>query len=212
MKMKQNLLSYITLGAGLAGAGVSFWAASLEVDDRGLLPAGHPSAIVTCLLIAIVIGFLMLMLRSVRGELPYKELFAAKGLELVGSLTATGGIVATSVTTLISAETTFATLASVCGFLAAVCLMVVGFLRSKQQRPHYIFHGIVTIYLLLYLILHQLTVLETLLWSLTPLLLSEEILPDLCCRILLVLHFNILSLSPHILIRNLFRDLLGYLL
>lgn len=153
MKLKQNLLSWLTLGAGLLGAGLCAFAASAGTDDRGLLPAGHPAFIAVCVLIPIVIGFLFFMLRDVRGELPYGKLFPVDALSLAGHFTAIVGIAATSVITLVDNKTTFGILAAVSGFLAALSMGFIGFFRLKHLRPHYFFHGIVTIHILLFLIL-----------------------------------------------------------
>ena len=152
MKCKQKLLSWMVLGAGLLGTALCLLAAALGTDDRGLLPAGHPTHILIYLLTAVVIGFLLYILKDVQGSLPYSKTFPVDILGLVGHGAGTVGIVSAAVSILLSSATSLGVLAGISGFFAAGCLGMIGFFRYKKLRPHYIFHAAITIHLVLLLI------------------------------------------------------------
>ena len=152
MKIKQHLHSWAALGAGLIGTALCSVSLSAGVDDRGLVPAGQPTFILTCVLMALVVGLLLFLLRKLRGELPYAELFPANMFSPIGNLAAMAGVAFNAYRILTTATTPFAKLAAISGFLAALCLGAIAYFRYKQQRPSYIFHGVVTVHLLLFLI------------------------------------------------------------
>ncbi|MBQ8796895.1 MAG: hypothetical protein IJZ56_01730 [Oscillospiraceae bacterium] len=152
MKRKQKLLSWVVLGAGLLGTALCLLSAGIDTDDRGLLPAGHPTHIFIYLLTAVVIGFLLYVLRDVQGSLPYNKAFPVDILALAGHGAGVVGIVSASVSILLEPATVLGILAGVSGFLAAGCLGLIGFFRYKKLRPNYIFHAVITVHLVLLLV------------------------------------------------------------
>ena len=134
------------------GALLSFFANKVAADERGLVPAGHPTFILICILTAAVIGLLVYFLRNVKGELSYKKTFPVDIPSLAGYLGGMVGAVSVSVSVLTAAATPLAYVAGVCGFLAALCFGLVGYFRYKRLRPHYLFHAVITIHMLFLLI------------------------------------------------------------
>lgn len=152
MKSKQKLLSWAVLGAGSLGTVLCLLAAALGTDDRGLLPAGHPAFILMYILTAVVMGFLFYTLRDVQGDLPYGKTFPVDILSLAGHAVGVVGLVSASVNTLSESTAILGLLVGISGFLAAFCLGFIGFFRCKLLRPHYLFHAVVTVHLVLLLV------------------------------------------------------------
>ena len=152
MKRKEKLLPWVVLGTGLLGTSLSFLAAGMGTDHRGLLPAQHPTHILICLLTAVIMGFLFYILKDVRGPLSYGKTFPVDILSLAGYGAGVVGIVGASVSTLLLPATVPGILSGVTGFLAAVSMGLIGFFRYKKLHPHYVFHGVITIHLLLLLV------------------------------------------------------------
>ena len=152
MKLKREHLSYIALFAGLAGTIVNYWAQSLPIDKSGLFPATHASFIILYILsIAMPVGF-FLLLRDLKGELPHKALFPADPLSTLGYVTAALNMMSVSVAGLSQASSTLSSITNICGIFSAASFGLVGYFRWKQQRPHYLFHAVITIGIMLYLI------------------------------------------------------------
>lgn len=152
MKLDRKLLSWVVLGAGSLGTVLCLLANSLGTDDRGLLPAAHPTFILMCILTVVVLGLLFYILRNVRGTLPYGSMFPVDILSLAGHGAGVVGIVFGAVSILMNADTLLAILAGVSGFLAAASLGLIGVFRYKRLRPHYLFHAVITVHLTLSLV------------------------------------------------------------
>lgn len=152
MKLKQKYLPWMVLGAGGLGIPLALTIHNLTPDDRGLLPAGHPAFILICMLTALVLGFLVYILKDVQGELPYRKAFPVSFLSLIGYAAGLVGFVSSSITVLSGETNVLSVLTGISGFLAALSMGLIGFFRYKKLRPHYLFHAVVTIHLLFLLI------------------------------------------------------------
>lgn len=152
MKLKQNTLSCILLGVGLLGAGLCLYASRLGTDSRGLLFSNHPIYYLIYALSAGLLGFLFYALRNVKGMLPYSKLFQADPVSVLGYGAATVGIAFTALNIFKDPRTPLSLLTAISGILAALCMGAVGYFRYKRLRPHYSFHAVVTIHLVLFLI------------------------------------------------------------
>lgn len=152
MKLKQTLFSWAALALGLSGTVLCLLAANLGTDSRGLMPTDHPLFILIYVMIAVALLFFFYILQDVQGELPYEQTFSGGYVSLAGYFAGVVGLTVTSVSILMDDPATMAILAGVGGLLAALCMGLVGFLQYKKVHPHYLFHGIVTIGILLLLI------------------------------------------------------------
>ena len=152
MKLKQKQLYYITLGAGLLGAIANLWGLSLGVDSKGLLPAVHLSYIIMYILTIGVPAALYYFLRDLKGELPYKKLFPANPLMLIGYGTGAVSMVTIAIRLMMQGDNSLSMIVGIFGILAAGSFGLLGYFRFKQQQPHYLFHAVITIGIMMLLI------------------------------------------------------------
>ena len=181
MKLKPKILPWVVLGAGVLGTLLSYLASAVAVDDRGLLPAGHPTFISICMLSAAVLGVLVYILRDLQGELPYKKAIPVNIFSLVGYLGGMTSTVNASISVITSSREPLAFIVCGTGFLAAICFGLVGYFRYKQLRPHYLFHAVITIHLLFLLIFRYQS------WNTQPQL--QLYFPQLMATLFLMLNF-----------------------
>lgn len=179
MNLRPKQLPWFTLGAGALGAGLCLFFNSLGTDDRGLLPAIHPVLILLYLLIGAVLILLFLGLREIKETPAYEKLFPASKLSFVGCIAGSAGIVASMIVTSAQTITFMTVLVVIFGGFAAVSLLFVGYFRQKLLRPHFCFHSIVTMYLILQLITQYRS------WNTQPQLISY--FPQLMALIFLML-------------------------
>ena len=152
MKIKQKLLTCAVLGTGALGAALCLYASSLETDANGLLPSGHPIYYLICLLSLGVLGYLLYALWKVKGVPSYNKLFPTDVFSLVGCTTGALGLGITAFALYAQSPTPLGMAAVVSGFIAALCMVAVAYCRYMQKRPHYIFHAVITIHLIILLI------------------------------------------------------------
>ena len=152
MKIKQKFLSCVVLGAGLIGAALCYFASTLETDAGGLLQSDHPVYYIMCLLSLATLGYLFFNLRQIKGIPPYNKLVPSNIFSLVGCGVGAIGIAFSSGELISQSPAPLGMAAAISGFLAAACLGAVGYFRYMRKRPHYIFHSVVTIHLMILLI------------------------------------------------------------
>ena len=162
MKQKCNLLPWLTLVAGILGAGLCLLFSRIGVDDRGLLPATHPIPILLAILTVGAFTMLFFGLRGITNSLPYGKLFPKKALTAAGCLIGGIGILAGSILTPVQSNSWIAIATSLCSVFAAASLLLVGWIHLNHMRPHFIFHAVVSIYFMLLLIASYQT------WSTKP--------------------------------------------
>lgn len=152
MKLKLSYLPPLVWLASALGFAVSLCASSSGVDAQGLLPERSPFLIALLLLSAGVMLLLFLGTRSLKDRRSYKSLFPPSIPALVGCILGGIGMAIHSVTTLMDPVSGIATVAGALGCLSAVLLIFTGLFRYMALRPHYLFHGMITIALILHLI------------------------------------------------------------
>lgn len=138
------------------------WFLALGVDDRGLLPVGSIPDVLSWVMVALVMAILAAGTWNLKGANKYSYNFSPS--DIAGIATALAGIsfLITSVTELIVGADSISITSAILGFLAAASLCFLGYCRWKGRRPSMVFHGIVCLYLMLYLISHYR------LWSSAP--------------------------------------------
>lgn len=152
MKLKPKRLPPLIWIAGILGFGISLYIRLMGTDERGLLPNMHPMLIILLILTAIVMGLLFLGTRNLTDNLSYKKLFPPSIPALAGCILAGIGTAVHSILTLLDPLSVIGIVSGIFGCLSAVILVFVGLFRSKALRPHYLFHSILTIALVLQLI------------------------------------------------------------
>ena len=152
MNLRLKHLPWLTLGTGGLGAVLYLLVFSTSVDERGLLPKAHPLLFFFSFLVAAVMVLIFLEIRRTMDIPTYGKLFPASELSFPGCIAGSGAIIAGIILTCKQPITVISLLAVISGGLAAVSLLFVGWARKQQLRPHYIFHSIISIYLILQLI------------------------------------------------------------
>lgn len=179
MKLRLKLLPWLALGAGIVGAGLRLAFSHLGADDRGLLPAAHPTLILLYILMVLVPTLLFLALRNVNNNRPYEKLFPAGIAPLVGCVLGFLGISYNFICNMRNATDLLSVLTLIAAVPAALCLLLIGYCRWKALKVHYAFHSIITLYLTLQLVSFYRT------WNTLPQL--QGYLPQLLALVFLML-------------------------
>lgn len=148
--IKNNILPFFTLAAGLLGAILRIWLLTTGVDEKGLLAAGHPADVLTFILTATVMAVLFLLVRPLGPAPGYSQLFPPSLPALIGSGAAAIGLLITAVGDLFSSQDLFGSLSGLVGIVAAGSLAYTAWCRMNRTQPSFIFHGVLTGYLMLH--------------------------------------------------------------
>lgn len=140
------------LGAGVLGFFLRVWLLKAGEDQKGLLQSSHPAGVILFVLTALVLGILYLCLRELNGVPVYKKMFPKSMPYAVGCFVAAGGILIADIIELAARADRLSILSCISGVLAAASLVFLGLCNLRAKRPAPMFHGIVTVYLMLHLV------------------------------------------------------------
>ena len=150
--LKPNILPWFTLGVGAQGLLLRIWLLTGGIDEKGLLVTGHPANVLLFILTAFTLAVLFLCVRPLGPATSYSQLFPFSLPALIGNGIAAAGMAIVAIRQLAGSEDTFSLLSGIVGLVAASSLAYLGWCRLKQLRPSFVFHGVVTGYLMLYTI------------------------------------------------------------
>lgn len=177
---KLTNLPYICGGLGLIGMALRYWQLTAGLDEKGLLVTSHPAGYLLLVLAAVTVAVVIAALwgkedskRSGRMFPASKVGAAVTGLACIGLAISVWNIFQNSQASTLKWVTCLLGLASVAatGFLACC--------RYQGLRPHYLFRGVVMVYLMLHFVNHYQT------WFSQPLLALYA--PQLLAHVLLVM-------------------------
>ena len=140
------------LGAGLLGFFLYVWLIKTGVDQTGLLRPSHPAGIILFILIPLVLAVLYLCFRNLDGVPVYKKMFPRSIPYAVGCFVAAGGILIADIIELSALTDRLSILSCIAGVAAAASLVFLGLCNLRRKRPAPMFHGLVTLYLMLHLV------------------------------------------------------------
>ena len=146
MRLEPKWMPRIALGAGVLGFGLRLWLLLTGTDQAGLMVMTHPAIPLLFILIAAAIAVFVFGIKSLTETPEYDKLLPA-------SLPACVGCCIAAVCTVVSSllwDLNF--LGIVSALAAAGCLVFTGISRLKSQRPNYLFHAAITVYLVLHLV------------------------------------------------------------
>ncbi len=152
MKLKSDTLPIFTFFAGLAGLGLRLWLLCDGIDHKGLLETDHPALLLTVILTAIVLAVLGLSIRPLEPMDSYPRLFPGWNLAGLGCMVAASGILYTNIRELTVRQDLITVVTLLVGLAASVSLVLLGILRWRGHRPHYLLHCAVTVYCMLHLV------------------------------------------------------------
>lgn len=154
------LPAIVALGGGI-GLLLRLQLYSAAVDEKNLLVPGHPLELLLLGLTAAVMAVIVLGAWPLYGSLRYSDNFPASRLAAAGSAVAA---VSAVVTVLLAQPQTgkLFVLWKVLGLLCGPCLLAAAFCRLEGKRPHFLLHGVVSVFWLLHMICHYQE------WSVNP--------------------------------------------
>ena len=140
------------LGAGVLGFFLQVWLLKAGIDQNGLFRTGHTAGILLFILTPLVLAALYLCLRELDGVPVYKKMFPRCVPYAVGCFVAAAGILAADLVELAVRVDRLSILSCIAGFAAAASLVFLGSCNLRRKRPAPLFHGCVTVYLMLHLV------------------------------------------------------------
>ena len=147
-----RLLPWLSMGLGGVTLALRSWLYTGGIDEKGLFVASHPAGILAFIVAALFLGLLALCVASMNAKTSYAELFPQSTVAAVGSAVGGLGILLTAVNMVLRPENAIALVCGFVGIPAAACRGLCGWCCWRQQRPSFLFHGITTLFLLLYCI------------------------------------------------------------
>ncbi|MBE6946645.1 MAG: hypothetical protein E7454_00095 [Ruminococcaceae bacterium] len=128
------------------------WISAISNDESNLLPAGTWPDVVSWIMVAIVIALLVFFCWKLKKLPKYRDHFKPSKLAAAGMLLGAVGILISSISALGGNGDTLTTISAVLGIVSAGSLGYLAFCRMKGARVSIAFHGIICLYLMLYLI------------------------------------------------------------
>lgn len=152
MKWKAKYMPYLALGGGCLGLLLRVWLFTTGVDERGLFRTEHPANTLSFVVLALALAGLYLCLRTGTQKTNPQMLLPKSTLALVGSLIGACGIGITVVWDIAQSQDRITVICCVLGVLAGLGMALAAIFRFLKVRPNVLFHGLVTIYLMIRLV------------------------------------------------------------
>ena len=138
--------------SALTGLCLQLWLLRSGIDEKGLLIPGHPAAVASIVLMALVFAGAWLCLRPLTGEGFYEDLQPASPLAAIGCLAAAAAAAMEGVHLLQNRTDILDTIIGILGIVSLLCMVIAAFLRLKGKRPPVVLQGCLCLFLLFYLV------------------------------------------------------------
>lgn len=160
--LKTAYLSHVALGCGAITCLLRLWLLSSVQEGQVLLAAGSFPDVMSWILVAVTTAVIALGAWNLREGNHYSYNFPPSIPAAIGMALAAVSFCITSAVELSAGTDTIGTASSVLGFVSTAALLVLAYGRLKGLHLNMLFHGIVCLYLMLYLVSHYR------LWSASP--------------------------------------------
>ncbi len=150
--LKYNQLPLFAALCGGMGILLRLWQYGTGLDKDGLLRAGHPASILVLTLSVLVIGVLIWFTRGFAGSGKYSRHYPASPYGAAGAFAGAAGLLITAMVELVRRNGSFSLLSGLLGIAATAALTFTGLCRLKGLRPHFLFHTVVCLSVVLRLI------------------------------------------------------------
>lgn len=159
--IKPNRIPVIVAACGTVGFLLRLQLYACALDEKNLLPAGHPLEVLLLGLTAAVLAFLIVTLWPLYGSLRYGDNFPASQAAALGSVLGAVGMLASVL--LAEARTDgLYSLWKTLGLLSGVCLLLTGRARLEGKQPNFLLYGVVSVFWLVHLVYNYRA------WSINP--------------------------------------------
>lgn len=149
---KPSFLPGITLISGVLALVLRILLQITGMDEKGLLVSGHIAGVLLYILTALFLAVLLLCVWSLKNLSRYSKLFPASMLGAAGCVFAAVGVLYTGVEQALRQSDILTLITALVAVGAALCLVRIGMLRQKGQRPSYLLYTVVTVYFMLQLV------------------------------------------------------------
>lgn len=152
--LKMAYLPLAILGCGVITCLLRLWLFALGEDERGLLAVGSFPDVMSWITVAATMALLGVSTLQLRGAAKYSQNFHTSMPAAMGLALAAVSFLITSVVDLTAGGDNLGTVSAVFGFLATAALLALAYGRYKGVHLSILFHGVVCMYLMLYLVSH----------------------------------------------------------
>lgn len=152
--LKPAYLPWAVLLGGIITAAIRAWLFAMGEDDRGLLAAGSLPDWLSWICTAGMMALIAWGSWQLKGVTGYSDNFPPSPVAATGTALAGVAFLLTSVLELIAGTDIIGLVSSVLGALAAIMLFALAYCRATGLRLSVLFHSIVAVYLMFYLIYH----------------------------------------------------------
>lgn len=161
MNTKKSPLPMLTALLGITALTARFGLYALGTDHKGLLIPGHPLTILLWALTAAAVAAAVLLTRKQNLRRRYSRNFPPSAGASAGCLLFAAGILLLVV---VNRNVSFRTdlVCNILGLLSVPALTAVSICRARGKRPHFVFHGVICLFLAIYILSRYPT------WSVRP--------------------------------------------
>ena len=152
--LKPAYLPIAVLSAGILACLMRLWLFALGADERGLLAVGNFPDVMSWILVAATMALLAVSCRQLQGATKYSYNFRASMPAAIGMALAAVSFCITSVIDLATGGDSVGAVSTVFGFFATAALLALAYGRYKGLHLSVLFHSVVCLYLMLYLVSH----------------------------------------------------------
>jgi len=151
---KPTVLPFFTLCAGFAAFLLRLWQQTGALDEKGLYRLSHPACWLSLVLAALTAAGLALVLLNVKKNAGYRKRFPRSVPAAVSCWLAAVGVAGFAVFALLRRISTLSVALGVISLPGVLSFVLLGFFRLKGRRPSPLFHGILSVYFMLFSLYH----------------------------------------------------------
>ena len=148
--IKPNIFPWFTMGVGGLGLALRVWFFA-GLDEKGLLPAKHPSLALVFILMALVLGVLLLCVRQLPPIHKYSRLFPAKVSRSVGCAIGAAGVLYGGIYYLLPGGG-LGVVTFIVSIAATAAMLFLAILRKTGSRPSMALYTAQTVFFILFLV------------------------------------------------------------
>lgn len=151
---KPKLLPVLTLALGVLGLLLRLLLYAVALDERYLLPGGHPLSVALWLVTGAALALIITATWRLDGSSRYQDNFSPSPAAAAGHFLAAGGILITVLVNQPLMSGYLGRVWRVLGFLAPPCLAVAGIDRLRGRQPFFLLHMTACMFLVFHIVDH----------------------------------------------------------